>query len=164
MISSLVLASCAQAAELSNVNPLPKLVETATNPSTNASAQDLYIVCAFYPKPGTCESVYRKAMNDSSINAEAVKAEYMGYAKYLSGNGSLSDADRQYIKDNAIPVPNNLTAINQTGLHNVISDPALTANEKRAAVNNFLSRAIEAELYCGLNSCEDQNRKMTAGT
>ena len=34
------------------------------------------MVCAFYPKPGACEEVYRQAMRDNSISAEAVGAEY----------------------------------------------------------------------------------------
>jgi hypothetical protein len=164
LASGFVLASCAQAEELATASSLPASVKTATAPSTNGSTQDLYMVCAFYPKPDTCESVYRKAMDDNSITAEAVKAEYKGYARYLSGNATLNDADRQYLKDNGISVPNDLSAANQAGLHNVISDPSLTANEKRVAVNNFLSRAVEAELYCGFNSCEENNQRMAAGT
>jgi hypothetical protein len=164
VMSGLVLASCARAAEFADAGSRPNSAKTALSFSTSASAQDLYLLCAFYPKPGVCESVYRKAMRDSDITAEAVKAEYLGYARYLGGNGRLNDADRQYLKDNGIQVPQDLTAANQAGLHNVIGDPTLTADEKRAAVNNFLGRAVEAELYCSFNTCEDQNRTMAAGT
>lgn len=164
VMSILLVASNAQAEEVANADPLSNSTQASSNSSTNGSAQDLYMICAFYPKPGTCESVYRKAMSDSSITAEAVKAEYTGYARYLSGAGSLTDADRQYLKDNNILVPKDLSPANQAGLHNVISDPTLVANAKRAAVNNFLSRAVEAELYCGFNSCEDRSQKMLAGT
>lgn len=111
------------------------------------------MVCAFYPKPGTCESVYQQAMKDTSISAQAVRAEYTGYARYLNGTGSLTDADRRYLKDNAVMVPADLSAANQSGLHNVINDPSLNPDARRAAVNNFLSRAVEAELFCSLNDC-----------
>jgi hypothetical protein len=30
-------------------------------------------------------------------------------------------------------------------------------------VNNFVSRAVEAELYCGFNSCGDTGREMATG-
>ena len=112
------------------------------------------MVCAFYPKPGTCETVYQRAMKDASIAAEAVRAEYTGYARYLDGTGSLTDADRQYLKDNEVTLPPDLSAVNQAGLHHVINDPSLTADVKRVDVNNFLSRAVEAELYCGFNDCK----------
>lgn len=112
------------------------------------------MVCAFYPKPGTCETVYQRAMKDTSITAQAVRAEYTGYARYLNGTGSLTDTDRQYLKDNGIMVPTDLSIVNQVGLHRVINDPSLTPDLRRAAVNNFLSRAVEAELYCGFNDCK----------
>jgi hypothetical protein len=122
------------------------------------------MLCAFYPKPGTCEAVYQKALKDNSITAEAVRAEYTGYARYLNGSSPLTDEDRQYLKETGILVPSDLSAVNQAGLHNVINDPAFTADARRAAVNNFLSRAVEAELYCGFNSCEtDTSHTAAAG-
>jgi len=122
------------------------------------------MVCAFYPKPGTCESVYRKAMRESAISAQAVRAEYTGYARYLTGSEILTDADRQYLRESGIAVPNDLNPINQGGLHNVINDQTLTAKEKPAAINNFLSRAVQAELYCRFNSCQDLSLGRAAGT
>ncbi|HEY2010871.1 MAG TPA: hypothetical protein VGH23_17920 [Rhizomicrobium sp.] len=132
----------------------PVFTAQATQTGTAASPQDLYMVCAFYPKPGTCEDVYRRAMRDKSVSAEAVRAEYTGYARYLSGAATLSEADRQFLKDNGIRVPQDLSPANQAGLHNVINDASLSDDAKRAAVNNFLSRAVEAEIYCGLNGCD----------
>jgi hypothetical protein len=151
-LSLAVLTACTmsvqslEAEELAKANPLPA--------GTSASGQDLYMVCAFYPKPGTCEAIYQRAMKDTSITAEAVRAEYTGYARYLNGAASLTDADRQYLQDNGIMVPTDLSAVNQAGLHRVINDPSLTPDVKRGAVNNFLSRAVEAELYCGFNDCK----------
>jgi hypothetical protein len=125
-------------------------------------AEDLYMLCAFYPKQGTCEPVYQRALKDNSISAEAVRAEYTGYARYLKGSSPLTDADRQYLKETGIRVPNDLSAPNQAGLHNVINDPELSADARRAAVNNFLSRAVEAELYCGFNSCQETTTREAA--
>ena len=119
------------------------------------TADDLYLLCSFYPKPGTCERVYQQAIKDKSISAQAVKAEYLGYARYLNGTGSLTEADRQYLRDNNILVPRELSPADQAGLHNVINDASLSAKSRPLAVNNFLSRAVEAEIYCGLNSCTD---------
>jgi len=160
-LSLAALIACAmsvqslEAEELAKVNHLPAAIQpssTSTGPST--PGQDLYMMCAFYPKPGTCETVYQRAMKDTSITAEAVRAEYTGYARYLNGAGSLTDADRQYLKDNGITVPTDLSAVNQAGLHRVINDPSLNPDLKREAVNNFLSRAVQAELYCGFNDCK----------
>ena len=125
--------------------------------------EDLYLLCGFYPRPGTCEKVYQQAMKDTSIAAQAVRAEYQGYARYLKGDASLSDADRQYLKDNGIWLPAGLTAVDQAGLHNVINDPSLSPASRRVAVNNFLSRAVEAELYCRLNGCGEGSNGGTAG-
>ena len=144
-----------EAEESAKANPLPTAIQPSSiSAAPSAPGQDLYMVCAFYPKPGTCESVYQRAMKDTNITAQAVRAEYTGYARYLSGTRSLTDADRQYLKDNGIMVPTALSAVNQAGLHRVINDPSLTPDLKRGAVNNFLSRAVEAELYCGFNDCK----------
>ena len=93
-------------------------------------------------------------MHDNSISAEAVRDEYSGYARYLNGAAPLTEADRQFLRDNGIRVPEDLNPANQTGLHNVINDASLSVDAKRTAVNNFLSRAVEAEIYCGLNGCD----------
>jgi hypothetical protein len=161
------LAACVVSAGGLHAGELP----TAKAPSANTvtagpsaaqtqPAADLYMLCAFYPKPGTCEAVYQKALKDNSITAEAVRAEYTGYARYLNGSSPLTDADRQYLRETGILVPNDLSPANQAGLHNVINDPALTADARRAAVNNFLSRAVEAELYCGFNNCQEDTSRM----
>jgi hypothetical protein len=151
--AALPLASAA-AEQLAKANPVPVITAQASQSGATASPQDLYMVCAFYPKPGTCEDVYQHAMRDNSISAQAVRAEYTGYARYLNGAETLSEADRQFLKDSGIRVPQDLSPANQAGLHNVINDSSLSGDAKRAAVNNFLSRAVEAELYCGFNNCE----------
>jgi hypothetical protein len=174
MLRNLCLATLAacfasnggQADGLSKATASPTIAVTSSASSSAAQAQraeDLYMLCAFYPKRGTCEPVYQRALKDSSITAEAVRAEYTGYARYLNGSSPLTDQDRQYLKDTGILVPSDLSVVNQAGLHNVINDPALTANARRAAVNNFLNRAVEAELYCGFNSCEAETSRTTAG-
>jgi hypothetical protein len=133
----------------------------AANGQANAPAQkspeDFYLLCTFYPKPGTCEDVYRYAMRDPSISAQAVKSEYTGYVRYLGKTNPLTEQDRQYLKDKAIRVPNDLSPANQSGLHNVINDPTLSEEVRPAAINGFLSRAVEAELYCGFNTCDTES-------
>jgi hypothetical protein len=156
----------APAEELAKANLTQAIAKPASSTSAgeNNSSRDLYLLCAFYPKPGTCERIYGQAMKDTSIWADAVRAEYTGYVRYLGGTANLTDADRQYLKENSIMIPNDLSAANQAGLHNVINDVTLVADAKRAAVNNFVSRAVEAELYCGFNSCGDTGGEMaTAG-
>ena len=53
----------------------------------------------------------------------------------------------------------------QAGLHAVISDPTLrsNANALQLAVNGFLGRAVQAELYCGFNTCQTGNQLVAAG-
>ena len=66
----------------------------------------------------------------------------------------LTPDDRKYLADNHIKLPFDLNAENLGGLHNVINDPALSNPQSREmAVQAFLSRAVQAELYCGLNGC-----------
>jgi hypothetical protein len=153
-LAAILSLAPAAAEELAKADLTPAITAQATQSKPAASAQYLYMVCAFYPKPGTCEDVYRQAMRDNSIGAEAVRAEYTGYARYLSGAAPLTEADRQFLKDNGIRIPEDLAPANQAGLHNVINGVWPSADAKRAAVNNFLSRAVEAELYCGLNRCD----------
>jgi hypothetical protein len=135
----------------------------AAKVNESRGGEDLYLLCGFYPKPGACEKVYQRALKDTSIAAQAVRAEYLGYARYLTGRGSLTDADRQYLKDNGIWLPADLTGANQAGLHNVINDLSLDPASRRIAVNNFLSRAVQAELYCRFNSCEEGAKEPAAG-
>jgi len=130
------------------------LLNSAGQPA--ASAQDLYPLCALYPKPGTCEAVYRQALRDDAISAQAVKAEYEGYVRYLGGSATLTETDRQYLRQNGIRIVGDLTPANQAGLHNVINDPALAGQARLLAVNNFVGRAIQAELYCSFNRCSDE--------
>lgn len=167
LAACMVSASGLHAGELSKAKASPASAVTPSTGQYAAQAKptgDLYMLCAFYPKPGTCEAVYQRALKDNSITAEAVRAEYTGYARYLNGSSPLTDEDRQYLKQTGILVPRDLSAANQAGLHNVINDAALTDDARRAAVNNFLSRAVEAELYCGFNSCEvDTSQTAAAG-
>jgi hypothetical protein len=163
LAAALSLAPAA-AEELAKADPAPAIMAQATESKPAASAQDLYLVCAFYPKPGTCEEVYRQAMRDNSISAEAVRAEYAGYARYLNGAAPLTEADRRFLRDNGIRVTEDLNSANQAGLHNVINDASLSVDAKRTAVNNFLSRAVEAELYCGFNRCDTPTRERTGAT
>jgi len=149
----------AVAEEVAKADPAPAIIAQASESKPAASTQDLYTVCAFYPKPGTCEEVYQQTMRDNSITAQAVRAEYTGYARYLNGTAALTETDRQFLRDNGIRVSGDLSLTNQAGLHNVINDASLRGDAKRAAVNNFLSRAVEAELYCGLNSCNTPARE-----
>lgn len=150
----------AHAQQMGKADPAPVVAQSGAIPSQ--APDQLYRMCAFYPKPGTCEEIYRHAMQDSSISAEAVRAEYNGYARYLTGATSLTDVDRQYLKENGIRMPYELSADNQAGLHNVINDPTLDGDAKRAAINNFLSRAVQAELYCSFNSCDDSALRTSA--
>lgn len=142
------------AEELAKADTAPAVTAQVAQTKPATSVQDLYMICAFYPKPDTCETVYQQAMKDNSISAEAVRAEYTGYARYLTGAASLTETDRQFLKDNGIRVPEDLSPADQAGLHNVINDVSVNGNAKPTAVNNFLSRAVQAELYCGLNSCD----------
>ena len=145
----------AVAEEVAKADPAPAIIAQVIESKPAASTEDPYMVCAFYPKPGTCEEVYRQAMRDNTITAQAVRAEYMGYARYLEGAAALTEMDRQFLKDKGIRVPEDLSPANQAGLHNVINDASLSGDAKSAAVNNFLSRAVEAELYCGFNNCQE---------
>jgi len=161
LISSLIVAPSAGSEEFKKPEQLPVPSQKGAS-RIDQSIDDLYILCSFYPKPGTCESVYRQAMKDNSIAAQAVRAEFMNYARYLTGGtATLSESDRQYLKDNNIAVPRDLSPANQAGLHNVINDGALSADEKPMMVNSFLSRAVQAELYCGFNKCDDPREQMT---
>ncbi len=124
---------------------------------TQGGITDRYVFCSFRPQAPSCGPVYRQALQDQSPAAAAVKAAYDGYGRYVvNAKGALTADDRQFLAASAIRLPD-LTPQDQAGLHAVINDPALSkdAEAKRVAVNNFLSRAVQAELYCGFNSCNE---------
>jgi hypothetical protein len=135
----------------------------ALTSSTMAHAQtnptDQYIYCTFRPQAASCDAIYRLALRDPSPSAQSVKAAFEGYGRYVrNARGTLSEDDRGYLKTNGITLPPDLTAEDQAGLHAVINDSVLAkdADARRLAVNNFLSRAVQAELYCSFNSCNEQ--------
>jgi hypothetical protein len=122
-----------------------------------ANVITLYTQCSFHPQGPGCPAAYQKALKDDSPDAAAVRDAFRYYARYLgTDNGGLTDADRQRLKQDGITLPKGLDAADLAGLHNVTNDPGLAADTRPAAVNNFLNRAVEAELYCGLNTCQNQ--------
>ena len=131
----------------------------ATVSASAAKAQNLqadrYVFCSFRPQAASCQAVYQQALRDQSPGASAVKAAFDGYGRYVAhATGSLTEADKQFLTTNAVRLPE-LTPQDQAGLHAVINDPALAkdADARRIAVNNFISRAVQAEQYCNFNDC-----------
>ena len=95
-------------------------------------------------------------MHNNAPVAEAIREAYERYARYLNdGENTLTATDRQYLKGLEIDLPDDLDPVQQSGLHNVINDPSLRpqADDRKAAVINFILRAEEANLYCGQNIC-----------
>jgi hypothetical protein len=135
------------------------LPPTGTAPASGAVTKPLTYVCIFAPDPVKCEPVFRQALKDSSPESISVREAYDRYAKYLKdAHNTLSDADRRYLKANAIVMPDDLTSVQLCGLHNVINDRALgSAEDHKAAVVNYLLRAGEANIYCGIDSCSGGN-------
>ncbi|HWY60561.1 MAG TPA: hypothetical protein VNW15_01540 [Rhizomicrobium sp.] len=124
----------------------------------NSAAPDPYTLCAFYPQASSCGQVYQQALTDTTPASGAVRDAFRYYARYLTNPApALTDQDRAYLTANDIDLPSDLVASDLGGLHNVINDPELAADaEARSrAVNNFINRAVEAEIYCGLSSCAD---------
>jgi hypothetical protein len=97
-----------------------------------------------------------------------VKQAFESYARYLSGAGAagLTEQDRAFLAANGMQIPDDLNAANQAGLHNVINDPALAADAQTRlrAVNNFIGRARQAELYCHFNACPGSETARPQGT
>jgi hypothetical protein len=123
----------------------------------NAQQFDRYAACSFYPQGAGCDQVYRQALKDNSPAALPVRDAFQKYARYLRMPAAeLTAQDRRWLKDSGIRLPA-LNPINQAGLHNLLHDQALKEGEaKRSAVNNFIGRAVQAELYCSFNSCVPQ--------
>lgn len=132
--------------------------QTETADTLTADTFALYTRCSFRPQGSGCAAAYQKALTETSPEAAAVRRAFHDYAHYLTPTGGgLTATDRRFLTDSAIALPQGLTREDLAGLHNVINDPALTTDKtaRKAAVNNFLSRAVEAELYCDLSSCKD---------
>jgi hypothetical protein len=133
------------------------LAATASGQAQIPDSASLYIKCTFYPQAGVCDQVYQTAIAErDNPAAAAVRDEYDGYGRYLkSTSTALTPEDVEYLKDNAVDLPEELSPAQLSGLHNVLTDPALQndAREKNAAINNFLNRAVEADLYCAFNDC-----------
>jgi len=160
LIAGAALAALSASALATPVRSADRPQDLKMDARAAGPAAELYSLCAFYPKRGTCEDVYRQAMHDDAIPAQAVKAEYEGYVRYLGGDAILTEADRQYLSQHGVRIPGDLTASNQAGLHNVINDRALSAEARLLAVNNFISRAIQAELYCRFNRCAEGTKNV----
>ncbi|HUO92745.1 MAG TPA: hypothetical protein VMU22_07480 [Rhizomicrobium sp.] len=128
-------------------------VAPAANPS--AADQQLNYRCLLGPDLQLCEGLYRKAMHDSAPAAWSLRQAYKHYARYLTGNHALTNADQQYLKANHIDLPNDLTPLQISGLHNAINDPSLQGNAATSNVTNYLLRAEEANIYCGLQPCKN---------
>jgi hypothetical protein len=140
---------------------LPALAMLAIMPAASAQTPtqnaDLYVPCSFYPQGTGCEAAYRQALHDDSPAAASVRAVFQSYARYLKPDrGGLTEEDKRYLAQNDIQMPFDLTAADTAGLHNVINDGSLAKNpdERRAAVNAFIGRAVQAELYCGTSPCQ----------
>jgi hypothetical protein len=137
-----------------------------------APAPELYTLCAFYPQGQPCAALYQQVMGDKvSPAATSVRQAVEGYGRYLSSGAAgaasgLSRQDRDYLIDNNVRIPDDLNAANQAGLHNVINDPALQADAgaRERAVNNFIGRARQAELYCHFNTCPGAEASRPEGT
>ena len=150
-------AKAAQAA-LFAVPALAAFLATAPPAAAQATAPDPATLCAFRPQSPPCEALYRKALAEpDDPGAQAVKAAMEGYGRYVkNAKGGLTDQDHRFLAQNGIPLPpGDLTEEDQAGLHAVINDPAFSADADahQRAVNNFLSRAVQAELFCAFNIC-----------
>jgi hypothetical protein len=130
--------------------------ESSLGQGTNPGTADVYTLCAFYPQAAPCAALYQQVLTESAPPALAVKQAFEGYARYLGQRETgLTDQDRQYLTANGLRIPDDLDAADKTGLHNVINDPALAADAdaRQRAVNNFIGRARQAELFCHFNVC-----------
>jgi hypothetical protein len=131
---------------------------SGTRPASGAVTKPLTYICIFAPEPAKCEPVYHRALKDSSPESISVREAYERYAKYLKAETALTDADRKFLKANAIDMPDDLTAAQLGGLHAVINDRATGgAEDHKAAVVNYLLRAGEANIYCDIESCTGGN-------
>jgi hypothetical protein len=127
---------------------------SAQTPTNDAA---LYVRCSFYPQGPGCEGAYKQALHDDSPAAASVRDAFHYYARYLKpDSGGLTEEDKRYLAQNDIQVPFDLTPADGAGLHNVINDGSLAKqpDERRAAVNGFIGRAVQAELYCGTSPCQ----------
>ncbi len=143
---------------------LPTLAVFLTVPVVDARAQtndmNLYVRCSFYPQGRGCERAYQQALRDDSPAASSVRDAFKYYARYLKPDlTGLTDNDKRYLAQNEIRAPFDLSAANLAGLHNVINDSGFASdpNARRTAVNGYIARAVQAELYCGTSSCCDDN-------
>ena len=134
------------------------LLAAASSAMAENAAPDRYVRCSFYPQGKGCDQTYQLALRDPSPGAASVPDAFEHYARYLKpASEGLTEDDKLYLKQNEIRVPSDLEAADLAGLHNVIHDPILVGNEaaKRTAVNAFIARAVQAELYCGISECRD---------
>lgn len=129
----------------------------------SGNTTELYTLCALHPEAAACEKVIQNAMQQSGPDAQAVREAYESYARYLKDPSTgLTEADRRYLQDNNISVPNWLSATQMAGLHNVINDQSLVRDDqaRNAAINRFIAHAVQSSLYCDFNACGGDGAKM----
>jgi len=129
--------------------------QPAAGESNNENASSPFVRCTFYPQAQDCQAILTQATQDSDPRSQSVRNAYLGYAKYLrDAHGELTDEDRRFLQDHDIRLPSGLSTEDLAGLHNVIHDDQIrTIAERVSAVNNFIGRAVSAELYCAFNEC-----------
>ena len=145
------LAGVALVLALSNAQAVP----ATTSPAAASRQQNFR--CLLAPELRLCDAMFQRSLHDSAPASQSLHDTYERYARYLTGRHALTDADRQYLRTGQFDLPNDLTPEQTSGLHNVINDPALrkSAADRKSDVTNYLLRAEEANIYCGLQSCSN---------
>lgn len=143
---------------LAGLTLLLGLSVTAAAQSANLSSTispDPYTLCAFHPQSAPCEQLNRQIEKETAPQAQAVRQAWLGYARYLKNPAAaLTGQDHIWLQENGISPPVDLSDDDLSGLHYVLADMALKDTaDRRNAVNNFISRAREAEIFCGFNTC-----------
>ena len=152
------LAPVPLGAALALLLALPPLAAQAQSNGSEDASTNPYTICAFYPQAAACPAVYQRALKDNDDPAaRSVRDAFQFYGRYLKPPAAgLTHQDKAYLASAGIDLPADLDAGDLGGLHNVINDPELASDAlaRNQAVNGFINRALEAELYCGLNRCD----------
>ena len=125
--------------------------------ATAACAQNVTTTfCAFRPQSESCQAIYQHSLGDPAPTAVSVKDAFENYGRYVrAAKGPLTDEDRRYLAANNIALPPDLNAEDAAGLHELIHENSQNGSVASIrAINGFISRAVQAELYCYFNTCQ----------
>lgn len=98
-----------------------------------------------------CASVAPDAVRAQDVDSPLTQQQFDDYEQGAAVG--LGDSDLQYLADNQIRIPNELSPAQLGGLHRVVSDPKTQKDPatRKMQVDYYLNLAVKQTIQCAIN-------------